>query len=186
MDLGLAGQTALVTGGGRGIGKGIALALAHEGVHVAIASRDPDPATIAQLEALGVRAKAIPTDVSSEEQVDRMVATTIERFGHLDLFVSNAGAHWHEPVTRLDARERAAHDRHEPLRGDVGMPGRGSSHGRARPRQHAPGRVRRSRSTPATRRAHTGSRRWRSAPSPRRWRLSWGPTASVSTSSRLG
>jgi NAD(P)-dependent dehydrogenase (short-subunit alcohol dehydrogenase family) len=101
MDLGLAGRTALVTGGGRGIGKGIALALAREGVHVAIASRDPDPATIAELVALGVRAEAIPTDVSAEEQVDRMVSTAIERLGHLDLFVSNAGANWHEPVTRL-------------------------------------------------------------------------------------
>src|SRR5688572_11415773 len=101
MDLGLEGQTALVTGGGRGIGKGIALALAREGVHVAVASRDPDRATLAELEGLGVEAVAIPTDVSSEQQVDRMVATAIERLGHLDLFVSNAGAHWHESVTRL-------------------------------------------------------------------------------------
>jgi NAD(P)-dependent dehydrogenase (short-subunit alcohol dehydrogenase family) len=101
MDLGLADQTALVTGGGRGIRKGIALALAREGVHVAIASRAPDPATVAELEAQGVRAMAIRADVSSEEQVETMVAAAIDRLGRLDLFVSNAGATWHEPVTRL-------------------------------------------------------------------------------------
>ena len=53
MDLGMKGKTALVTGGGRGIGRAIALALAAEGVHVAIASRDPEPETICEIEALG-------------------------------------------------------------------------------------------------------------------------------------
>ena len=101
MDLGLADRTALVTGGGRGIGKGIALALAAEGAHVAIASRDPDSATVTELKAFGVQAVAIQADVAFEEQVDAMIATAIDRFGRLDLFVSNAGANWHEPVTRL-------------------------------------------------------------------------------------
>lgn len=101
MDLGLAGKTALVTGGGRGIGRGIALALAREGVDVAIASRQPEGETIAELEALGVRVVSIEVDLRAETAVERMVASAIGAFGHLDLYVNNAGGHWHEPVTRL-------------------------------------------------------------------------------------
>lgn len=101
MDLGLADKTALVTGGGRGIGRGIALALAREGVHVAIAGREPEQETVADLRAIGIRAIAIRADVSDEHAVEAMVVAAIEHFGRLDLFVNNAGAHWHEPVTRL-------------------------------------------------------------------------------------
>jgi NAD(P)-dependent dehydrogenase (short-subunit alcohol dehydrogenase family) len=101
MDLGLRGKTALVTGGGRGIGRGIALALAREGVHVAIAGRNPEPATVAQIEGLGVRALKVRTDVSREREVIAMVRKTMDAFGHIDLFVSNAGSHWHEPVTAI-------------------------------------------------------------------------------------
>jgi NAD(P)-dependent dehydrogenase (short-subunit alcohol dehydrogenase family) len=101
MDLDLKGKTALVTGGGRGIGRGIALALAAEGVDVAIASRNPEPETVDELKMLSVKAHAIPTDVSKEEQVTAMVARAIELLGHLDIYVNNAGHHWHEPLTRI-------------------------------------------------------------------------------------
>ncbi|NLE45411.1 MAG: SDR family oxidoreductase [Chloroflexi bacterium] len=101
MDLGMKGKTALVTGGGRGIGRAIALALAAEGVHVAIASRDPEPETICEIEALGVRAERFCVDVSREKEVVGLVQSTIDAFGHLDMFVSNAGHHWHEPVTKI-------------------------------------------------------------------------------------
>jgi NAD(P)-dependent dehydrogenase (short-subunit alcohol dehydrogenase family) len=104
MDLGHHGKTALVTGGGRGIGRAIALSLAREGADVAIASRHPEPETVAELQALGVRSIGLPVDVAREREVTRMVAAAIAEFGHLDLFVNNAGAHWHEPVTRLTAR----------------------------------------------------------------------------------
>jgi NAD(P)-dependent dehydrogenase (short-subunit alcohol dehydrogenase family) len=104
MDLGLGGKTALITGGGRGIGRGIALSLAREGADVAIASRHPEPETVAELRALGVRSIGLPVDVAREREVTRMVAAAIAEFGHLDLFVNNAGAHWHEPVTLLTAR----------------------------------------------------------------------------------
>jgi 3-oxoacyl-[acyl-carrier protein] reductase len=103
MDLGLAGKTALVTGGGRGIGRAIAVALAREGVRVAIASREPEQSAVDELHAIGSDSLALSADVSREADVMRMVGEAIERLGHVDLFVSNAGGHWHEAVTRLTA-----------------------------------------------------------------------------------
>lgn len=101
MDLGLSNKTALVTGGGRGIGRAIALALAREGAHVAIASRNPEMETLREIELFGVKTLMLRVDVSDEQQVIGMVRQTIEAFGHLDMFVSNAGHHWHEPVTKI-------------------------------------------------------------------------------------
>jgi NAD(P)-dependent dehydrogenase (short-subunit alcohol dehydrogenase family) len=101
MDSGLRGKTALVTGGGSGIGRAIALALAAEGVHVAIASRNPDPKTAAEIEARGVRALRLEADVSDESQVVSMVRQAIDSFGHLDLYVNNAACAWHQPITRI-------------------------------------------------------------------------------------
>ena len=68
MDLGLNGKTALVTGGGRGIGRSIALALAKEGVHVAIASRHPEPETVEEIRRhlLATTVEAITGFVDSE------------------------------------------------------------------------------------------------------------------------
>ena len=103
MDAGLQGKTALVTGGGSGIGRAIALALATEGVDVAIASRRPDPKTVGEIESHGVKAIAIEADVSHEQQVVRMVQDAIRTLGHLDLYVNNAAWAWHEPITRLTA-----------------------------------------------------------------------------------
>jgi glucose 1-dehydrogenase len=101
MDSGLAGKTALVTGGGSGIGRGIALALAAEGVDVAIASRNPDHHVIEEIEAYGVRALRVMADVSEETQAVAMIQQTIKAFGHLDLYVNNAAWAWHQPVTRI-------------------------------------------------------------------------------------
>ena len=101
MDTGLRGKTALITGGGSGIGRAIALALAAEGVDVAIASRKPDPKTVSEIESHGVKAVAIKTDVSREQQVVQMVQEAIRTLGHLDLYVNNAAWAWHEPITRL-------------------------------------------------------------------------------------
>ena len=101
MDTGLKDKIALVTGGGSGIGRGIALALAQEGVHVAVASRNPDPRTIEEIESRGVRALRLCVDVSEEDQVVRMVRETMEGLGGLDLYVNNAAGHWDEPATKL-------------------------------------------------------------------------------------
>ena len=102
MDAGLKGKTALITGGASGLGFGIAKALAGEGVDLAVASRNPDPAALEKLRGMGVRVVSIPTDVSREDQVKRMVATAIAAFGHLDLYINNAAWTWHQPITRLE------------------------------------------------------------------------------------
>ena len=101
MDAGLKGKRALVTGGATGIGRGIALALAAEGVDVAIASRNPSDETIDAIKAHGVRALRVVADVSQEDQIVQMVRTTIGGLGGLDLYVNNVAAHWDEPVTRV-------------------------------------------------------------------------------------
>lgn len=103
MDAGLRGKTALVTGGSSGIGKGIALALAEEGVDLAIASRDPDDAALEEIRAKGVRCFRIAADVSKEDEVVRMVAEAIEGLGGLDLFVNNAAWAWHQAITKIDS-----------------------------------------------------------------------------------
>ena len=97
----LKGKVALITGGGSGIGRAIALALAREGAHIAVASRNPSPQTIQEIEDLGVRALSLSADVSDEAQVARMVEQTIEGLGDLDLYVNNAAGTWHQPVTKI-------------------------------------------------------------------------------------
>lgn len=103
MELGLRGKTGLITGGASGIGHGIATVLAEEGVDLAIASRNPDPAVIKELQAKGVRCVRIQADVSQEEQVQAMVAEAISELGHLDFYVNNAAWAWHQPATKIDS-----------------------------------------------------------------------------------
>ena len=89
VDLG--GRIALVTGASRGIGRAIALALAREGAHVAVADLLPVDETVTAVEGLGRRAVAIELDVTSEAQVDAGVARVCEDLGHIDILVNNAG-----------------------------------------------------------------------------------------------
>jgi len=87
------GKTALVTGGGRGIGRAIALAFARFGANVVIASRKPEnlEPTVAELCALGVDCLGVPTNIRETDQVDALVQRTLERFGAIDCLVNNAG-----------------------------------------------------------------------------------------------
>lgn len=89
----LSGKTAIVTGGGRGIGKAIAEGLGAYGARVVIAEIDPETgaAAVRDLEAAGVRALSIPTDVTKTESVEAMCDRTTEQFGALDILVCNAG-----------------------------------------------------------------------------------------------
>lgn len=91
---GLAGTVAVVTGGGRGIGRVIALALARAGAAVAITARSASDldSTLAELCAIHHRAIAIPSDVTDRAAVDEMVGRTEAELGPVDFLVSNAGS----------------------------------------------------------------------------------------------
>ena len=93
MDLGIAGKAALVTAASKGLGKATAMALAAEGVRVAICARGEAAlrATEAELRELGVDVLAIAADVTEPEAPARLVAAAAERFGGLDIVIGNAG-----------------------------------------------------------------------------------------------
>ncbi|MFF0156510.1 SDR family NAD(P)-dependent oxidoreductase [Streptomyces sp. NPDC005263] len=88
----LSGKTALVTGGGQGVGRGIALALAAEGAAVAITGRTESKLkeTAGEIAGRGGRALTVVGDVGERHDVDRMVAETVREFGGLDVLVNNA------------------------------------------------------------------------------------------------
>jgi len=88
-----AGRTALITGGGRGIGREIALAFAGLGADVIIASRNPEnlATTAKDIEALGRRCLAQVTNVRKPEEVDALVAAALAAFGKIDFLINNAG-----------------------------------------------------------------------------------------------
>lgn len=94
IDLSLQGRTAVVTGGSKGIGRAIALALAGAGADVALAARKPEDLekAVAEIEGLGRRALGVPTDVGDPEQIRALVERTAAEFGGFDILVNNAGA----------------------------------------------------------------------------------------------
>jgi 2-hydroxycyclohexanecarboxyl-CoA dehydrogenase len=101
----LRGKTALVTGGGRGIGRAIALGLAQEGAQVAVLDilADNAAAVVREIEATGVKGLALPADLTKRAQVDRAVADTLAQFGQIDILVNNAG--WDRMEMFLDSEE---------------------------------------------------------------------------------
>ena len=86
-------QVAIVTGGGSGIGQGVALALAVQGARVAVCGRRIEPLerTVAAIKEIGGDGLAVHADVSLAEDVDRLVNTTLEAYGRVDILVNNAG-----------------------------------------------------------------------------------------------
>jgi len=89
----LADRIAIVTGAAKGMGRDICLTLAREGAHLTLAAREPAPLeTLArEVETLGRRALVVPTDVTDEPAVERMVARARETFGRVDILVNAAG-----------------------------------------------------------------------------------------------
>ena len=87
------GKVALVTGGGSGIGKASAMALAREGFSVVVAGRRPEPLdeVVGEIEGLQGKALGVPTDVSDPASVEALFAKTKESFGRLDVLFNNAG-----------------------------------------------------------------------------------------------
>jgi 3-oxoacyl-[acyl-carrier protein] reductase len=87
-------RVALITGGSRGIGRGIAVRLAKDGARIAIAYRSNKTAaqqTLRQLQTSGVDCVAVETDISDPALADQLITTVVERFGRLDLVVNNVG-----------------------------------------------------------------------------------------------
>jgi NAD(P)-dependent dehydrogenase (short-subunit alcohol dehydrogenase family) len=89
----LEGKSAVVTGGGSGLGKAIALALGRAGADVAIAGRRPSPLNevAEELRQYGGRAAAIPADITDSRQVNSLMEKAIAEFGKIDILVNNAG-----------------------------------------------------------------------------------------------
>lgn len=88
----LKGQVALITGGGQGVGQGIALALAAQGAHVVVTGRTLEKCetTADLIKARGVKALSLRCNVKSKEDLEAIVAATIAEFGRLDILVNNA------------------------------------------------------------------------------------------------
>jgi 3-oxoacyl-[acyl-carrier protein] reductase len=101
----LTGRTALVTGGSRGIGRAIALALAEEGADVAVnyvSSETAAREVVAQIEKTGRRGILAQADVSDFPDTFRMAQNVIKEFGHLDLLVNNAGVNSDKTFVKMD------------------------------------------------------------------------------------
>lgn len=106
------GKVALVTGGGTGLGRAIAVDLARGGADVVVAGRRREPLdeTVAELESLGVAALAVTVDIRDEQQVADMVTAALDRFGRIDILVNNAGGQFAAPAEEISVKGwRAVH-----------------------------------------------------------------------------
>jgi 3-oxoacyl-[acyl-carrier protein] reductase len=107
MDLGIAGKVALVTASSKGLGRASALALAAEGCRVVLCARGEEAlaSAAADVEAAGAEVLAIVDDVTEPEAPARLVASTVEHFGAIDILVANAGGP--PPGRALDVTDEA-------------------------------------------------------------------------------
>lgn len=99
----LTNKTAIVTGGGRGLGEQIARAFAEAGANVVLCSRKVEAcqAVCDELQKEGTRTLALACDVTKEEDVDAVVNQTVETFGRIDILVNNSGATWGAPAVDM-------------------------------------------------------------------------------------
>lgn len=104
---GLAGKVAIVTGGGRSIGRALALRLAQEGAAVAVGDLDQASARAVarEIEQAGKRAVGLPVDVTDAGQVAALVGRTVESFGQLDVMVANAGILQVKPLLEMTVED---------------------------------------------------------------------------------
>ncbi len=103
------GKTAIVTGGGRGLGRVMAEALAEAGANIVVCSRKLEACeeTAHGLSAMGTKALAMSCDVTSAEQIDRVVDAALREFHSVDVVINNSGASWGAPA--LDMPVEAWH-----------------------------------------------------------------------------
>jgi len=97
------GKVAIITGGGRGMGRSIALALAEAGADIVVAGRTLETLNMVNEEVanMGRRCLSVPADVTVPEQVESLVSQTIAEMGKIDILISNAGTNIHKPVVPL-------------------------------------------------------------------------------------
>lgn len=102
------GKVALITGSGRGIGRGIALHLAQAGADIVVNDRiDSEDAQITAqtVEKFGQRALIVPADVSKRDEMEHLFAAVVAHFGHIDIAVANAGMSIRKPVLTIEWAE---------------------------------------------------------------------------------
>lgn len=103
----LTGKTALVTGATKGLGYGMALALAQAGADIVVVSRTPADCrrVAAEITAMGRKALAAPTDVSQKQAIEKLVSKVVDNFGKIDILVNNAGTAVTKPAENLTEDE---------------------------------------------------------------------------------
>ncbi|WP_423801532.1 SDR family oxidoreductase [Neobacillus sp. SAB-20_R2A] len=101
----LQGKTAIVTGGGRGLGQQIATVYAEAGANVVVCSRDVEACQQLSdaLKEKGVRSLAFKCDVSNPEDIQHVVDETLKEFGSIDILVNNSGTSWGAPALEMPA-----------------------------------------------------------------------------------
>lgn len=95
----LTNQTAIITGGSRGLGEQMATTLGEAGANIVICSRNLDQCTktAAKLQDKGINVLALPCDVSKKVDIDHVISKTIEKFGTIDILINNSGTSWMAP-----------------------------------------------------------------------------------------
>jgi NAD(P)-dependent dehydrogenase (short-subunit alcohol dehydrogenase family) len=103
----LHGRTAVVTGSTRGLGRAFAVALAQAGADIVIVGRDADAAREVEKELadFGGQSLTVLADVTRREEIERLLAAALDRFGHVDVLVNNAGACVHRPALEVSDEE---------------------------------------------------------------------------------
>ncbi|WP_368504823.1 SDR family oxidoreductase [Alkalihalophilus sp. As8PL] len=99
----LKGKTAIVTGGGRGLGRQMAHAFADAGANLVLCSRKVEACmeVAEELKQKGVKAISLSCDVTNQEEVENVVKKTVDTFGTIDILVNNSGATWGAPATDM-------------------------------------------------------------------------------------
>ena len=104
----LEGKTVLITGGSQGIGQGIAFRLAEEGADIAVdyvGNSESADATVAQIQKRGRRALAVQADISSVDQIHRMMKQVVDSLGGVDVLINNAGVEKHASIWEVTERD---------------------------------------------------------------------------------
>ncbi|MGP7816302.1 SDR family oxidoreductase [Niallia sp. 01092] len=93
-------KTAIITGGGRGLGQQMAIALGEAGANIVICSRNIDNClkTVELLKEKGIQALALPCDIAKQEDIDAVIERTIAEYGKIDILINNSGTSWMAPI----------------------------------------------------------------------------------------